>query len=279
VHSVRERTINRCRPPESLELERQAAAFSHADPSYPRNMAKVLVTGMSGTGKSTALQILSEHGHRVVDTDTDEWSHWVTLPDGSSDWVWREDAIIELLANHKHGSLFVTGCKSNQGKFLPTVRPHCPAERTGRHPFRQDRCTKQQPVRQESGRTRPDPEHLAVIEPRLRTTATIEIDDQRRYPRSFSSSKSSSSLGRPPTTEAAQPQAASGTAVTRGSLQADLTEGARPRSTYTSSRAWRRLPSCVQHPHRASHVVRVRRRGARISGPGRRTPRAVPAGP
>ena len=42
---------------------------------------KVLVTGMSGTGKSTALQVLGERGHRVVDTDTDEWSHWVTLPD------------------------------------------------------------------------------------------------------------------------------------------------------------------------------------------------------
>ena len=50
-------------------------------------MSKVLVTGMSGTGKSAALQMLGERGHRVVDTDTDAWSHWVTLPDGSSDWV------------------------------------------------------------------------------------------------------------------------------------------------------------------------------------------------
>ena len=60
-------------------------------------MPRVLVTGMSGTGKSTALQILGQRGHRVVDTDTDQWSHWVSLPDGSPDWIWREEAIAWLL--------------------------------------------------------------------------------------------------------------------------------------------------------------------------------------
>jgi hypothetical protein len=45
---------------------------------------------MSGTGKSTALYALGFCGHSTVDTDIDRWSHWVTLPDGSSDWVWRE---------------------------------------------------------------------------------------------------------------------------------------------------------------------------------------------
>lgn len=41
------------------------------------------MTGMSGTGKSAALRLLGARGHRVVDTDTDHWSRWVTLPDGS----------------------------------------------------------------------------------------------------------------------------------------------------------------------------------------------------
>ena len=80
-------------------------------------MPKVLVTGMSGTGKSAALQVLGERGHRVVDTDTGQWSHWVTSPGGSPDWIWREDAIAALLATHQHGRLFVAGCKTNQGKF------------------------------------------------------------------------------------------------------------------------------------------------------------------
>ena len=35
-------------------------------------MAKVLVTGMSGTGKSTASEMLAARGHRAVDTDTDQ---------------------------------------------------------------------------------------------------------------------------------------------------------------------------------------------------------------
>src|SRR6516225_11575869 len=80
-------------------------------------MLKVLVTGMSGTGKSAALHMLGERGHRVVDTDTGQWSRSATLPDGSPDWIWREDAITALLASHRHGHLFVAGCKTNQGKF------------------------------------------------------------------------------------------------------------------------------------------------------------------
>src|ERR1700691_1753031 len=80
-------------------------------------MTKVLVTGMSGTGKSTALALLGERGHHVVDTDADQWSQWVTLPDGSADWIWREDAIAGLRAGHRDAHLFVAGCKTNQGKF------------------------------------------------------------------------------------------------------------------------------------------------------------------
>lgn len=86
--------------------------------SCKSKVLRVLITGMSGTGKSTVLEKLSEQGHRVVDTDSDEWSHWVTLPDGSTDWVWREDAISELLTSQQQGKLFVAGCKSNQENFM-----------------------------------------------------------------------------------------------------------------------------------------------------------------
>jgi dephospho-CoA kinase len=139
-------------------------------------MTKVLITGMSGTGKSTVLEVLGARGHRVVETDTDRWSHWVTLPDGTPDWVWREQAIADLLAGHHGGKLFVAGCKSNQGKFYPqfdhVVLLSAPADvllariaaRTG-NPYGK----------------RPEEraailEHLAVVEPRLRATATVEID-------------------------------------------------------------------------------------------------------
>ncbi|MGH3935558.1 MAG: AAA family ATPase [Pseudonocardiaceae bacterium] len=136
----------------------------------------MLITGMSGTGKSTAVRKLGKRGHRVVDTDTDLWSRWVTLPDGSADWVWREDAMTELLTGHERGTLFVAGCKSNQPKFYPlfdhVALLSAPAEvllariaaRTtntyGKTPEERARILR----------------HLAEIEPLLRNSATIEID-------------------------------------------------------------------------------------------------------
>ena len=36
-------------------------------------MTAILVTGMSGTGKSTVLAELERRGHRVVDTDYGDW--------------------------------------------------------------------------------------------------------------------------------------------------------------------------------------------------------------
>jgi thymidylate kinase len=139
-------------------------------------MVKVLVTGMSGTGKSTAVEILAARRHLAVDTDTDQWSHWVTLPDGSADWIWREDAIGALLARHRHGSLFVAGCKTNQGKFYPqfdhVALLSAPAEvllariavRTT-NPYGKLATERNQILH-----------YLAVVEPRLRATATVEIN-------------------------------------------------------------------------------------------------------
>ena len=139
-------------------------------------MPKVLVTGMSGTGKSAALQVLGERGHRVVDTDTDQWSCWATLPDGSPDWIWREDAIKTLLATHLRGHLFVAGCKTNQGKlysqFDHIALLSAPADvllariaaRTG-NPYGKHPAERAQILRD-----------LAEVEPLLRATATTEID-------------------------------------------------------------------------------------------------------
>jgi len=69
-------------------------------------MASVLITGMSGTGEFTALELLRERGHAAMDTDTDAgtFSQWMTLPHGSADWIWREYAITDL---------------TDQGRFYP----------------------------------------------------------------------------------------------------------------------------------------------------------------
>ena len=43
-------------------------------------MPIVLVTGMSGAGKSTVLAELERRGHRVVDTDVPGWCEEVPRP-------------------------------------------------------------------------------------------------------------------------------------------------------------------------------------------------------
>jgi RNase adaptor protein for sRNA GlmZ degradation len=80
-------------------------------------MKRILITGMSGTGKSTAVAAMGEMGYRAVDTDHDEWSEWVRETPDEWAWVWREDRIRELLAAEDNRDLFVAGCKTNQGKF------------------------------------------------------------------------------------------------------------------------------------------------------------------
>jgi hypothetical protein len=81
-------------------------------------MARVLVTGMSGTGKSSALVELGRRGFRVVDTDSPDWSEWIPPSSGEEgEWLWREDRIAELLAAEDERTLYVSGCRSNQGKF------------------------------------------------------------------------------------------------------------------------------------------------------------------
>lgn len=139
-------------------------------------MPKVLVTGMSGTGKSAALQILGQRGHRVVDTDTDEWSRWVTQPDGSPDWIWREDTIAALLASHQYGHLFVAGCKTNQGKLYPQFDHIALLSAPANVLLARIAARTGNPYGKHLGERAQILQYLTEVEPLLRATATIEID-------------------------------------------------------------------------------------------------------
>ncbi len=77
-------------------------------------MARVLVTGMSGTGKSSALAELGRRGFRVVDTDEPGWSDWIPA---AGEWQWREDRMARLLASAHDEGLYVSGCTSSQVRF------------------------------------------------------------------------------------------------------------------------------------------------------------------
>ncbi|MBA3684082.1 MAG: AAA family ATPase [Planctomycetes bacterium] len=92
-------------------------------------MQRILLTGMSGTGKSTLTAELARRGYKAIDADCDAWSHWVDcaeLPEapGSTvepdrDWVWRADRIRDLLASEDVDTLFVSGCAVNMVEFYP----------------------------------------------------------------------------------------------------------------------------------------------------------------
>ena len=87
------------------------------------NVVKVLITGMSGTGKSSVVEALSLKGYRAFDLDGDDWSEWVPCagnPTGAKpgyDWLWKERKLADLLARPVDSALFVSGCASNMGRF------------------------------------------------------------------------------------------------------------------------------------------------------------------
>jgi dephospho-CoA kinase len=76
---------------------------------------RILLTGMSGTGKSSLIAALRLRGYRAVDMDEPGWSEYG--PDG--DWVWSEGRVRELLSVEAGEALFVSGCATNQRKFYP----------------------------------------------------------------------------------------------------------------------------------------------------------------
>ncbi|MEI8407832.1 MULTISPECIES: AAA family ATPase [unclassified Kribbella] len=146
-------------------------------------MRRILVTGVSGVGKSTVVVRLGELGYRAVDLDSPDWSEWVDSADGGpsplepgKDWVWREDRVRELLAEDGDGPLFVSGCASNMGIFRDTfdgvvllsVTADVMAERLahrttnayGKHPEELARSL----------------EFKETVEPLLRATADLELD-------------------------------------------------------------------------------------------------------
>lgn len=135
-------------------------------------MKRILLTGMSGTGKSTVIGELTARGYRAIDMDEPGWSEHA--PDG--DWIWREDRVREALAREDSDVLFICGCATNQVRFYlqfdAIVLFSAPAEVL---------------IERLAARTnnpygkRPDElaevlGYLETVEPLLRRSATHEID-------------------------------------------------------------------------------------------------------
>lgn len=136
-------------------------------------MTRVLITGMSGTGKSALLDELAARGYPAVDTD---YGDYYDLVDGEP--LWRADRIEALLRSAPadgEGVLFVQGTTRNQGTFYPwfdhIVLLSAPAE------VLIERLTHRttNPYGKDPAELAETLEYIETVEPLLRASATLEV--------------------------------------------------------------------------------------------------------
>lgn len=137
-------------------------------------MTRVLVTGMSGTGKSTVVKRLAELGYQAVDSDYGGFTVEVDSGTGR-ERIWREERVHELLSTDDADVLFISGTSRNQVQFYPQfdhiVLLSAPAdvlvqrlsERTN-NPYGKSSSEMAETLRL-----------LETVEPKLRSRATPEI--------------------------------------------------------------------------------------------------------
>jgi RNase adaptor protein for sRNA GlmZ degradation len=145
---------------------------------------RILITGMSGTGKLTVIERLAERGYKAIDLDDDWWCEDTLVPDLSdltgqtmeAGRLWRADRVQALLDAEDAEAFFIGGCESNQGDFYPqldhiallTAPPSVILERVatrstnpyGSSPDDRDRILT----------------HTRAVEPLLRSSADVELD-------------------------------------------------------------------------------------------------------
>ena len=137
-------------------------------------MNRVLLTGMSGTGKTSVIRELEARGFKAVDTD-DGWCE--PLPDGRQRW--REDAIGRLLDAEDAEVLFVAGCEENQVRFHPRFDLIILLSAPARILAERLASRTANPFGRAPGELERVLDDLQAVEPMLRKAATHEIRTTR----------------------------------------------------------------------------------------------------
>jgi shikimate kinase len=135
-------------------------------------VARVLITGMSGAGKTTILDELQHRGHLGIDTDYDGW----TLSDG----CWDEPRMRRMLAGHP--DIVVSGTAENQvrfyGLFEHVVLLSAPLETL----LQRLRNRTNNPYGKSAEEAAEVARYVKTVEPLLRRGATVELDGRRPLP-------------------------------------------------------------------------------------------------
>jgi len=91
-------------------------------------MNHILITGMSGVGKSSVLDALRARGHACIDMDDPSLS----FMDAEGHQHWRTDALVRQLDEHRDRTTFVVGCAEEQasvsGRFRAIVLLSAPLD-------------------------------------------------------------------------------------------------------------------------------------------------------
>jgi dephospho-CoA kinase len=74
---------------------------------------RVLITGVSGSGKSSLVQELRRRGLNAFDADDDGFSE----PGPNGAWAWRVDLIRQFLKDSREGLVFFAGCSDEQAEL------------------------------------------------------------------------------------------------------------------------------------------------------------------
>lgn len=143
-------------------------------------MKRVLITGMSGVGKSSVLAHLRCLGYKTVDTDYGGWVQTVPVTDdpygAETEQLLDEDRFRTLLAIEDASILFVSCTTRNQGTFYPefdaVVLLSAPPD-----------VVRERLTSRTTNTYGKDPEELAealrlqeTVEPLLWAGATLEVD-------------------------------------------------------------------------------------------------------
>ena len=128
-----------------------------------------LITGMSGSGKTTVLDELRRRGHFTVDTD---YGGWV-----QGDGTWDEPRMAALLRDNEH--VYVAGTVENQGRFYEMF-DHVVLLSAPLDVLLERVASRTNNPYGKTAAQRAEIEHNVVtVEPLLRAGAAIELDGQR----------------------------------------------------------------------------------------------------